>query len=239
MNGSSVFLVAFFTSVLASVGTVFLVERLHVFEPPAAPPAELAVVPSLSGQSEAEARANLQALGLGLFVVGRESQKEAKPGTVIRQAIAPGQKANPGEVQSVVLAEAVFEVPEIVGQARDAAEAKLKEAGFVASFDAPLSHAQIPAGNIAAQSPKAGTTLKPGEEVELRVSAGPAEVEIPKLVGFSLAHAKNVLAEAGLQHAVRWVDLPETATYVVLRQTPDEGTKVQPDATVTLVINRE
>ncbi len=238
MNGSMVFLVAFFTSVLTSVGAVYLVERLQIFEQPQAEPQQ-AVVPSLTGQAEKDAMGNLQALGLSLFVVGRESDKDAKPGTIVRQSTAPGQKVAPGTVVNVVLAEAVHEVPDLIGKAREEAEEALKKSGFNVSYGEPLAHAEIPEGKIAAQSPKAGASLKPGEEVELRPSAGPAEVDIPKVTGFSLSHAKKTLESAGLKHMVRWVDLPETASYVVLRQIPDAGGKAKPNDQITLVINRD
>jgi serine/threonine-protein kinase len=238
MSGAAVFLIAFFTSVLSAIGAVYIVERLHVFDAPRVE-VPVATVPVLQGQTEQDARANLQALALGLFVVGRESDKTAKPETVLRQSVPPGQKVEAGSVINVVLAEPVFEMPDLVGKTREEAEAILKKAGLEVSYGEPMPHATVAAGSIAAQSRRMGASFRPGDEVELRASAGPAEVEVPKLVGLSLANAQKQLTAAGLGHAVRWVDMAETASYVVLRQEPKEGTKAKPNDVVTLFINRD
>ena len=53
MNGAAVFLVAFFTSAATSVGTLYLAERLHLFQPESAPAA--IVVPNLEGLPQPDA----------------------------------------------------------------------------------------------------------------------------------------------------------------------------------------
>ena len=76
MNASTVILIAFFTSAAtATAGEM---------------------VPELAGLTEADARANAAAANIALFVAGREPTPGRKPGTVVRQSIPAGQRANLG-----------------------------------------------------------------------------------------------------------------------------------------------
>jgi beta-lactam-binding protein with PASTA domain len=63
-------------------------------------------------------------------------------------------------------------------------------------------------------------------------------VEVPKLLGLGLEKAKKEAEEAGLELAIQWVALAETATGVVLSQDPRAGETVAPAAKVTVSVNR-
>lgn len=242
MNGAAVFLVAFFTAALTSVGAVYLVERLDIFAEPE-PVVETVVVPSLRGQSEKDASGNLQVLVLSLFVIGSEPSAGPGPAStvaaVLRQSHAPGVKVRPGTVLHVTMSEPLVVVPTAIGQSRDAAEALVKSLGLVAAFGDEVPHQTVPKGSVASQTPGAGESVAPGGEVRLNLSSGPAAIEVPKVTGHGLSRAKKMLDEAGLKHLVRWVDLPETASNIVLRQTPKAGSQVKADESITLVINRD
>jgi beta-lactam-binding protein with PASTA domain len=69
-------------------------------------------------------------------------------------------------------------------------------------------------------------------------SSGPGDVEVPKVVGMAANAAKNKVDDAGLEGQVRWVSLAETASGVVLRQTPEPGKTVKPKTPVEMIVNR-
>jgi beta-lactam-binding protein with PASTA domain len=235
MNRSTVFIIALFTSVLTAAGTSILMPRLL----PQREPPRTVMVPALSGLSEADARTNLQALGLVTIVGRHEPNGKAAPDTVIGQSLAPGQLVQPGQAVSITLAAALPKVPDVAGRTVEEAKRVLEEAGYAVQVGAPLPDPTIKKGMVVAQSPKAGTALEAKSAVVVQPSAGPDAVEVPKLVGSLLPGAKANLEKAGLKVApIQWVDLGETASYLVLGQKPEPGTKLPPGSEVTLTVNR-
>lgn len=237
MNGSSVVLIALLTSALTSAGTVYVIQRYKVLpsEPVAA---EQVVVPELRGLSEADARKNAQAVQLSLLVAGREPSEQHEDGTVIRQSVAAGQKVPVQHSVNVVLARRIYKVPEVVGLSLEAATKTLEKEGYEVETDEAVPSADVEAGKIVEQTPKAGSELKRGASVSLKPSGGAAEVEVPKLLGMAYQDAKAAVEKLGLEPKFTWVDLAETASYRILRQTPKAGDKLKPGESVTLVVNR-
>jgi eukaryotic-like serine/threonine-protein kinase len=235
MHASTAFLIAFFTSVATSAGTVYVAERYGIFEKPVA--AE-SVVPDLKGLSETDARANAASSKIVLLVSSREPSEDAKPGAVVRQSIPAGQKVPQNHPVSVVIAEALPKLPSVVGLALADATKKLEELGYKVAQGVPVADAQAAAGQVLSQTPAAETPAEKGKLVTLVLSSGPGDVVVPKLAGITLAKAKTEVEKLGLKPVIRWVSLAETATYVVLNQKPVANEKVKPGAEIELVVNR-
>jgi len=172
-----------------------------------------------------------------LLIGGREPSPSDKAGTVIRQSIPAGQRVPRERPVSVVLAEAVPTVPSVAGLSADAAKLILGQQGYRAESVAVAS-AEVAAGIVVDQSPKAEAPAPKGSLVTVRVSSGPGEVEVPKLMGVSISAAQKTLEELGVKPVVRWVALAETATHVVLSQKPAAGEKVKPGSEVVLTACR-
>jgi serine/threonine-protein kinase len=237
MNGAAVFLVAFFTSAATSVGTLYLAERLHLFEAEAAPAA--VAVPNLEGLPQSDAVNNLNNLGLVLMIGGREPSATLADNTIIRQSVPAGQNVNKGQAITVTLAKALPKVPTVTGKSLAQATAALLEAGYRTEQAEPIHHDTVPEGQVISQSPEPGSALAEQKSVQVTVSKGPGGVEVPKVIGLTYAKAKSTLEEKGLKVKVRWVNLAETASNVVLRQTPDAESKASKDTEVEVVINRD
>ena len=233
MNFSTVFGIAFFTSLLTAAGTSILAPSLLARREP-----RIVLVPALSGLSESDARTNLQALGLVTMVGSRQPNGKAAPDTVIGQSLPPGQRVQPGQTVSITLAAALPKVPDVAGRTLEQAKRVMEEAGYAVQVGAALPDPTIKQGLVVTQSPNAGTPLEAKSAVVIQPSAGPDAVEVPKLAGSLLPAAKASLEKAGLKVApIRWVDLPETTSYLVLGQTPEPGTKLSPGSEVTLTVN--
>jgi serine/threonine-protein kinase len=233
MHGSSVVLTALFTSVLTATGTTYLIERYDVLRPP-----REILAPGLVGLSEADARANAEALGLSLLIEGREPSVETKPGTVVRQTIAQGQPLQEHASIGVIFADALPVVPKVVGLSLDEARRALKASGYAAEVAEAVPDATLAAGLVVAQTPAADSGLVSGATVTLQPSSGSAAVVAPTLTGLSLKGAREKLAELGLEAKVRWISRAETLTYIVLSQSPAPGKAVEPGSQVEVVINR-
>ncbi len=231
MNDGSSILTAFLTAVITSIITVWGVQRYGIL-PPRAPAAVEVVVPDLRGVPENDAQTRAYAAQLALFVASREPNAEAKPGTVIRQSVAGGQRVPRAFPLSVVLAEEVPKVPGVTGIAVTDATQRLEKAGYHLQVSATVPHPALSQGLIIEQAPKADTVQPKGGTVMVQVSAGPGDVELPKFVGVNINQAKTDVEKLGLKANVKWVALAETPTYVVLSQKPPPGEKVKPGSEV-------
>lgn len=242
MNPSTVILIAFFTSAATATGTVFLLQKAGMLAPPAtaaaAPAAESEVVPDFTSLTEADARANAAAAHVALLVAGRDAAAGRKPGTVVRQSIPPGQRVPRDHPVSVVLADELPKVPKVVGLPAADATLKLEQAGFKVSTGPKVPDPTVPDGAVISQAPGAEEALEKGGSVVLHVSAGPAEVEIPRVTGSVVQRAKADLEKAGLKPKVEWVSVAESQGLIVLRQTPAAGQKAKPGTEVTIVANQ-
>ncbi len=237
MQGSSVVLVALFTSVITAAGATYLLQRYPVFPPVAAAPREVPA-PSLVGLSEADARANAHALQLPLLVEGREAVAGAKVGTVLRQSVAPGRPVLDSSGIAVVFAESLPNVPRVTELTLEEARKALARHGYRAVQGEPVPSVAVPVGSVVRQAPEADAELTPGSVVTLHLSSGPAEVEAPSLSGLGLRAAQEKLAGLGLQLKVRWISKAETVTGSVLSQKPKAGEKLSPKSTIEVVVNR-
>ena len=235
MHASTVILVAFLTSVLTSAGTVYLVERLDLFHKAAV---EQVSVPNVRGLSEADARANLEGSGLIALIGQKEMVADAKPGTVVRQSVPPGQPLPKGHQITLTLADALPKVPNVAGLGTAEARVLVEKDGFKLEIGEALADPQVPPGKIVKQGPAADTPYEKGRTVLVQVSSGPGEVEMPKLAGLALNKAKEEAEKVGLKPQVTWVSRAETATFAVLSQKPPAGEKVKPGSDVELVVNR-
>jgi serine/threonine-protein kinase len=236
MNGAAVFLVAFFTSAATSLGTVYIAERLNLFQTEAAP---TVTVPNLEGLPQSDAMNNLNNLGLVLMIGGREPSADLADNTIVRQSLPAGQSVNKGQAITVTLAKALPKVPQVVGKSQAQATAALLEAGYRAEPTDPIHHDTIPEGQVISQTPEPGTALAEQKSVQITVSKGVGDFEVPKVIGLTYTKAKAALEDKGLKLKIRWVNLAETASNIVLRQTPEPGSKTSKDTEVEVVINRD
>lgn len=241
MRGFALLVVAVLVSVVTSVATVLSMERLKLIAAPAATHEQAAAklgVPNLKGLSEDDARQNLKALGMVFLVSERKSAAGAAPGTVVEQSPAAGQLLEPHGAISVSLARELPKVPGVVNRTLSEASALLAQRGYKVEQAEPLADPQVPKGSIVSQLPTADAPQETDKPVIVRVSAGPGEIEMPKLLGQGLEKTKAQANELGLALKILWTEMGETPTFVVLSQNPVAGKKVKPGDAVTVTINR-
>lgn len=233
MHGSTVVLVSFLTAALTTAGTVYVVERYNILPHQTV---QESVVPDLHGMAETDARTNANAAHVALFVASREPSSDAKPGTVIRQSSSPGQHLPREAAVSVVLAEEVVKVPNVVNLTFAEASQKLEQRGYALQTGTTVADPKVPLGSVVSQTPRPDTVFIRGGVVTVQISSGPGDVDIPKLVGLPITQAKTDLEKLGLKPVIHWVALPETPTNVVLNQKPTASEKAKPGADVHLTV---
>jgi eukaryotic-like serine/threonine-protein kinase len=88
------------------------------------------------------------------------------------------------------------EVPDVVNQPYDSGESILS-GSKLAAVRVDTADASVPAGTIIRTDPAAGQRVAPQSSVNVFVSSGPPQVEIPQVVGLSQSKATTALTEAG------------------------------------------
>ncbi len=229
-------LVALLTSIIGATATVFVIERYSLFRPRSA--AVETQVPDLQGLNENDARGNASAAHLTFFVAGREPTADVKPNTVIRQSPPPGQRVAQDQPIVIVMADELPRAPGVGGLTVADATQRLEQRGYRLEIAGKVPDANIPAGAIVEQSPRAEAAYAKGGAVRVQVSSGPPEVEVPKVLGVGVDKAKTELEKLGLKVVMNWVGMAETPTYVVLGQKPAALEKVKPGSDVVLTACR-
>jgi serine/threonine-protein kinase len=128
------------------------------------------------------------------------------------------------------------EVPGLVGRTLDDARAL----GADADLDVQVvdrRNAPDPAGTVVDQEPDAGAFTR-GGEVRVVVSAGPAAVGVPEVVGARFPDAKATLEAAGFRVERRDEFDPQAPVGQVVGSEPAPGERIAPESLVTLVVSK-
>jgi eukaryotic-like serine/threonine-protein kinase len=237
MRGFGLVVLVVLVSMVTSIGTVVGIERLKQLNPPAHEQPKVGV-PSLKGLSENDARQNLKALGLVYLASERKAAAGAEPGTVVEQAPVAGQQVEAHAAITVTLARELPKVPSVVGRTLAEATALLAQSGYKLEPGEPVADANVPKGSVVSQVPEAAAAQEIDKPVVVRVSAGPGEIEVPKLLGQSVEKVKTQAADLGFVLKIAWTEEGETPSYVVLNQNPLAGKKIKPGDSVTITVNR-
>ncbi|GII22027.1 Stk1 family PASTA domain-containing Ser/Thr kinase [Planosporangium mesophilum] len=194
--------------------------------------------PDLVGVQKAQVAGLVEQSGLTVrFDSGRFDEKIAKD-TVLVQNPKAGQRVVSGSTVTVTLSLGPerYQMPDEAGKDATLATAEL------ASLKLSVQVVQVfddlvPAGSVVSSDPPAGTSVKPGTKVVLKVSKGRAPVTVPSVVGQPLDQAQATLAGLGLKVTVKQQDNNKPAN-TVLAQDPGDGAGVEPGATITLTVSK-
>ncbi len=155
-------------------------------------------VPDLSGDSAAAAAQMLQA---ALFheQVSYGYSSSIPKGDVVSWAPSKGNQPA-GSVVAVVISKGPqpIQVPQLVSKQYQVASATLSSIGLVAQSQLTYS-TKVPAGQVIAEKPGAGSSLLPGSTVVLVVSEGSPSVRVPSVLGDTKASAASALQKVGLK----------------------------------------
>lgn len=129
-------------------------------------------------------------------------------------------------------------VPALVGMTPAAAKEALTPNDVSLTVAGEDFSTTVPKGAILTTSPTAGTTIKRGDTVTARTSAGPQMVKLPKLVGSKQAKAETDLRALGLTSTTSEEFSDSVAKGLVISSAPKSGTSVQVGTAVALVISK-
>lgn len=200
---------------------------------------EDAKVPNVLGLSFDEAAMRLNAIGF------RAQQGESRynvgspRSTVLSQTPGPTVSASKGSrvVLDVSAGQRRAAAPNVVGMDREQAQLALEkvglEVGDIRERESPVRH-----GEVLSMSPAAGTQLILPSAIALVVSAGPATIEVPYLVGRPFGEARAQLEQLGLGATTRKLDSASAEPPgTVTAQNPVEGVAVSAGTAIDLTVS--
>jgi beta-lactam-binding protein with PASTA domain/acyl-coenzyme A synthetase/AMP-(fatty) acid ligase len=143
-----------------------------------------------------------------------------------------------------VPAAAAVKVPDVVNQEQESALSKLRDAGFESQVKPVPVPASAAAGMVIQESPAAGTKVRKGSAITLRVSVRKAKttplakgVIVPSVLRFDKTVAQSNLIAAGLGARIRYLASGATAGQVI-SQSPAGGVRVKWGTDVLLGVSR-
>jgi len=195
-------------------------------------------IPSVLGADEASAVEQLERAGFEVDVAEEAEYTLSVPeGHVLAQD--PEGTARAGTAVELVLSAGPrpVEVPAVAGEPVEDAVEALEDATLSARV-AETHHDTVPEGQVIRTDPGAGDVVDEASEVEVLVSAGPAPIPVPELVGEPVAAARGVVEDLGLELEVveRRHDGAVPASRV-LGQDPGPSAELLPGEVIEVVVS--
>ncbi|TSD55397.1 Stk1 family PASTA domain-containing Ser/Thr kinase [Aeromicrobium piscarium] len=128
-------------------------------------------------------------------------------------------------------------VPAVAGMDEQTATRALDNEGLQVGDVVEEANPDVESGQVIRTEPGEGETVDEGSAVDLVISTGPEQVEVPNLRDYDADSAEKLLADAGFQ-VERQENDNEAAAGTVLNTNPPAGTSLPKGSTVTLIISR-
>ncbi len=129
-------------------------------------------------------------------------------------------------------------VPDVSGKTVQQATSALTSAGYTVGTQTQVYSDTVASGSVVSTDPAAGAKAESGTKVNLNVSKGKEQVEVPDLSGMPADQAKQALTKLGLTAKAGTSQNSDTvAADLVMSQDPASGTKVSKGSTVTYVLS--
>jgi beta-lactam-binding protein with PASTA domain/tRNA A-37 threonylcarbamoyl transferase component Bud32 len=189
------------------------------------------------GMTQEQAEAEIDGTWTLADPVIRQFSGEVPRGSVIDALGTDGETLSDdetyGELQPITLVVSVGTVPDVRGQTVDEAVATLQNAELKAVLVDEEYSAEVEEGRILRMG--IPEVVRPGTEIRIVSSAGPAPVTIPEIVGLTREEAESTLSELGLTVSYNPIFTPFPAA-LVADSDPQAGEVVAAGSTVTLYL---
>lgn len=198
-------------------------------------------VPNLLGKTEAQAKSQLSAAGLGVKRVDRKFSEAFDKGTVMNTDPPGGKRirGNGAVVLTISRGPELVAVPDLKGKPLEAAKAELTAAGLAPGIVTQAFSQDVPRGSVISTDPAADGKKRPLDTaVALVVSKG-RPVPTPSVTGKPLDQARSALEGLGfiVETAPEQVNSPFAAG-TVANQSIGAGTQAAAGDKVTLTVSK-
>ena len=193
-------------------------------------------VPSEVGKQEDAATVDLDRRGFTVVVQRRESAETV--GVVLAQTPEAGTKVDKNSTVTLQVSKGpgTTTVPPLAGETASQATRALKNAKLFA--DTSVQHSDtVPKGQVISANPAEGSSVPKGSHVQLLVSSGPEQVQVPNVVGQDKGTAHSNLKQSDL----RYSDSPQFSDQpvgTVIAQSPAGGGMANKNSQVKLTVSK-
>ncbi|MCI9129752.1 MAG: Stk1 family PASTA domain-containing Ser/Thr kinase [Eggerthellaceae bacterium] len=204
------------------------------------PGGEKAEVPDVTGMTADQAQMTIEQAGFKVGEVNNVYDDATEPGTVVGQNPKGGSQADKGSKINIDVSQGSeeIEVPDVSGMTLDEARKAITVAGFSVGETTKEYSDSVEEGHVMKQTPAAGSMAAQGSKVDLVVSQGTDQVEVPDVSGMSLDAARSRLEKAGLKISQAGTENSSSVPAdSVISQSPAAGNKVPKDTTVSVVVS--
>jgi serine/threonine-protein kinase len=189
------------------------------------------------GTDEAVAQAKLRQEGFATDSTAKTSDQPK--GRVIGQDPSGDTKADKGSTVTLTVSAGPEQVsvPQVVGLTLKSAQGRLQKVGLE-STQREENSTTVEKGRVISVSPGEGEKVDKGSGVNLVVSSGPEQVDVPDVTGKQFDEAQSTLQAAGFK-VTRTDKESDKDAGTVLSQNPKGGTQADAGATVALTVATE
>lgn len=197
------------------------------------------VIPDIKGMSLTDAISSLKESKITNYRFDYKDNDEIAKDTVIETDPAIGTQIDGSETVVIIVSkgEGSIPVPDVSGQTEDSARTTLEALGFKVSANEDNSD-DVPAGQVISTDPAGGAEAKEGDTVTILISRGPEQQTMQDVTGMTEKKALSALAALGLTGSVSTEYSDDVAKGVVISQSIEAGTKVDPGTAVKLVVSK-
>ncbi|MFE2677389.1 PASTA domain-containing protein, partial [Streptomyces hygroscopicus] len=194
-------------------------------------------VPPVLRKTRAEAEKKLHDAGLDVKVVNEFSDVVPK-GKVIGSKPGPGERVRGSVTIRVSQGPPRAEVPNVVGMPLADAKRKIADQGLTVGKITRRFSSETAQGSVLSTSPGSGSVRRPETAVSIVVSEG-RPVDVPDVVGDSVAEARSTLQEEGFKVKVAERQVfSEEDKGSVAAQSPSADDRAAKGDTVTLTVSK-
>jgi beta-lactam-binding protein with PASTA domain len=194
-----------------------------------------ASVPSVAGDSLAQARSVLLAAGFKVSTGNELTSNSVGKGMVISES--PAGRAVKGSMITLTISAGpkMISVPSVAGKSLNDAEAALRNAGLTVNPTVDkIGSTTVQAGNVVGTNPQAGTSWPQTKPVTIEEAAG---IPLPTLVGQNI----NDVQQWASQNNVTLNEVQDTnsnqAQGTITSQSPAAGTPITSGETITVHVS--
>lgn len=128
-------------------------------------------------------------------------------------------------------------IPDLSNESVQQAQDSLQKLGFTVAIQ-QKAHNTVATGNVISTQPLGGSRVDKGSTITVQVSAGPAQVQIPRLDGMTQEQAEQQLNASGLRMDPNVQRKPSSAqeTDKVIATDPSAGSRVDVDRAIVVIL---
>lgn len=198
-------------------------------------------IPNLVGKTQEEAEEIINGSKLKLKIGESQASATVEEGKIISQEppFKKQEKIKQGSTIKIILSigPETTELPDFKDKSIEDVREEANKIGLILKEESENSDS-VKEGNVISQDIKAGTLVKSGDTVVVKVSSGVKKTTVPTVVDMDEGTAKATLSNAKLKANVLYTSDEEKTDGKVILQSIEQGKSVAEGTTIDITVNK-